>query len=318
MNLQKMNLQQLEYIVAIDLHRHFVKASEYCNITQPTLSMMVQKLEDELGIKIFDRSKKPVEPTFAGQEIIKRAKRILAESESLVTFTKEVKGEVSGDLRVGIIPTLAPYLLPLFLNNFIDKYPLVNIFIKEIVTDDIIAKIKAGELDIGILATPVNQKFLTELPLFEEEFFVYTSQNFLPITKKYLLPSDLDLSKLWLLEEGHCLRNQVFNLCELKSSQHKMSNLHYEAGSIETLINLVDKQSSLTIIPHLAALNLKDEQKSKLREFASPKPVRQISLVVSNNFPRIKLLNELKSEITKIIPFKNLSSSSKISISIEH
>lgn len=313
-----MNFQQLEYIVAIDKHRHFVAASEHCNITQPTLSMMVQKLEDELGMRIFDRTKKPVEPTKVGIEIIKRAKRILAESESLVTFAKEIKGEITGELRIGIIPTLAPYLLPLFLKNFIEKYPTINIFIKEIVTDDIILKLKAGELDIGILATPTNEKYLIEIPLFEEEFFVYTSQNLPPNNKKYLLPSDLDLKKLWLLEEGHCLRNQIFNLCELQSNQNEISNLHYEAGSIETLINMVDRQSSLTIIPHLAALNLKENQRDKLREFAAPKPVRQISLVVSSNFPRLKLINELKSEITKTIPFKNPNSTNKISISIEH
>ncbi|MES2794532.1 MAG: LysR substrate-binding domain-containing protein [Bacteroidota bacterium] len=309
-----MNFQQLEYIVAIDTFRHFVIASQKCNITQPTLSMMVQKLEDELGVKIFDRNKKPVEPTIEGIEIINRAKRILAEAERLKTYVREIKGEISGDLRIGIIPTLAPYLLPLFLKNFIEKHPFINVFIKEIVTDEIIHKLKTGELDIGILATPIHEKLLTEHHLFNEEFFVYTSQKEEVNGKKYLLPTDLDISKLWLLEEGHCLRNQIFNLCELKINQAVMSNLHYEAGSIETLINMVDKQSSLTIIPHLAALNLNDDQKLKLKEFANPKPIRQISLVVTNSFPRLNLLNELKNEITKTIPFESPISMNAISI----
>ncbi len=309
-----MNFQQLEYIVAIDKIKHFVLAAEYCNITQPTLSMMVQKLENELDIKIFDRTKKPIEPTTEGKEIIKRAKRILAEAESLRLYTKEIKGEITGDLRIGIIPTLAPYLLPLFLKNFIEKYPTINVFIKEIVTDDIITKIKSGEIDLGILATPIHEKSLIEHPLFDEEFFVYTSQDLLKKENKYLLPSDLDLSKLWLLEEGHCLRNQVFNLCELKQTAMPHTNLHYEAGSIETLINMVDKQSSLTIIPHLAVLNLKDEQKNKIRQFAEPKPVRQISIVVANSFPKKTLLNELKNEIMSQIPFKTEGKNHKISI----
>ncbi len=309
-----MNFQQLKYIVAIDQLRHFVLAAEKCNITQPTLSMMVQKLENELDIKIFDRTKKPIEPTTEGLEIIKRAKRILAEAQSLMLYTKEVKGEITGDLRIGIIPTLAPYLLPLFLKNFIEKYPTINIFIKEIVTNEIISKIKSGEIDLGILATPINEKTLTEHPLFDEEFFVYTSQEIHKKESKYLLPTDLDLSKLWLLEEGHCLRNQVFNICELKQTAMPQTNLHYEAGSIETLINMVDKTSSLTIIPHLAVLNLKDEQKNKIREFAEPKPVRQISIIVASSFPKKTLLNELKKEIINQVPFKTSGNTNKISI----
>ena len=309
-----MNFQQLEYIVAIDQLRHFVLAADHCNITQPTLSMMVQKLENELDIKIFERKKKPIEPTSEGKEIIIRAKRILAEAKSLRLYTKEIKGEITGDVRIGIIPTLAPYLLPLFLKNYHKKYPTINVFIKEIVTDDIISKIKSGEIDLGILATPINEKSLIEHPLFDEEFFVYTSQELPKKESKYLLPTDLDLSKLWLLEEGHCLRNQVFNLCELKQTAMPHTNLHYEAGSIETLINMVDKQSSLTIIPHLAVLNLKDEQKNKIRQFAEPKPVRQISIVVANGFPKKTLLSELKNEIMSQIPFKTEGKSHKISI----
>lgn len=301
-----MNFQQLEYIVAIDRHRHFVIASEKCNVTQPTLSMMIQKLEDELELKIFDRTKKPVEPTEQGVEIINRAKLILLEAERLKTYVTELKDEIKGELRLGIIPTLAPYLLPLFLKNFIQKYPDLKIFINEMKTDQIIEKIKSGEIDMGLLAMPLSEQNMIEHHLFDEEFMVYISQNDSLINKKYILPSEIDPNQLWLLEEGHCLRNQVFNLCELKNYSGENSNLHYEAGSIETLINLVDKQQGITIIPKLATLNLNEMQLQNIKEFAEPKPKREIGLVVSKNFPRKKLLSKLKSEILLTVPEKML------------
>jgi LysR family transcriptional regulator, hydrogen peroxide-inducible genes activator len=297
-----MNFQQLEYVLAVNTHRHFVDAANKCNITQPTLSMMIQKLEQELGIIIFDRTKKPVEPTADGLEIIERAKQIINEVEKLKAFSMEVKGEVSGEIKIGIIPTLAPYLLPLFLNNFVHHYPLVRIVINEMVTHDIIQKLKSGELDFGLLATPLHEPQFVEHHLFYEAFYVYLSEKELLFDKKYIIPNDLNLNQLWLLEEGHCLRNQVFNLCELSASNSVLSNLHYEAGSIETLINLVDKQHGITVIPQLAALNLSTEQQNKLKEFAKPVPMREISLVVSKNFPRKKLLEKLKLEIKKTIP----------------
>jgi LysR family hydrogen peroxide-inducible transcriptional activator len=307
-----MNLQQLEYIIAVDTHRHFVKAAEKCFVTQATLSVMIKKLEDELGIKIFDRSKQPVTPTKEGEEFIIRIKQVLTEVKRLKDFAKEIKGEVTGELHLGIIPTLAPYLLPLFLKNFIKKHPLLKIFIKEMVTDEIIAHIKSGELDIGLAATPLNETFIKEYPLFYEEFFVYSSQGENLPGRKYLLPQMIDLKRLWLLEEGHCLRSQVLNLCELKKKDSESENLHYEAGSIETLINLVDKYHGITIIPHLAVLNLKPSQKKNVREFANPKPVRERSIIVGNNFARNKLLERLKEEILFRIPIKTEIKTKKI------
>lgn len=297
-----MNFQQLEYIVAIDRYRHFVIASEKCNVTQPTLSMMIQKLEDELGLKIFDRTKKPVEPTEQGIEIINRAKLILLEAERLKTYVTELKDEIKGELRLGIIPTLAPYLLPLFLKNFVQKYPDLKIFINEMKTNQIIEKIKSGEIDMGLLAMPIEQQSLVEHHLFDEEFMVYISQNDSLINKQYIIPSEIDPNQLWLLEEGHCLRNQVLNLCELRNYSSENSNLHYEAGSIETLINLVDKQQGITIIPKLASFNLNASQMTNIKEFADPKPKREIGLIVSKNFPRKKLLDKLKSEILLTLP----------------
>ena len=297
-----MNIQQLEYIISLSNHHHFVKAAKSCFVTQPTLSMMIQKLEEELEVKIFDRSKQPVVPTKEGEEIIQRAVKILAEIKELRDFAKELKGEISGELNLGIIPTLAPYLLPLFLKSFTGKYPHLKIFIKEMITDEIIDKLKKGEIDIGILATPLSDRRITEIPLFYEEFYAYASKKEKLPRKKYLLPKEIDLNHLWLLEEGHCLRNQVLNLCELRKKDSENINLHYESGSIETLINIVDRHEGVTIIPRLAVLNLKKDQLENVRQFSDPKPVREISLAVKSDFPRKMLLKHLKEEIIKNIP----------------
>ncbi|MGB8191176.1 MAG: LysR substrate-binding domain-containing protein [Chitinophagaceae bacterium] len=297
-----MNFAQLEYVVAVDNYRQFFVAAEKCFVTQATLSMMIKKLEEELGVKIFDRTRQPVKPTREGEEVILRARQILAEANSLKTYVKDLRGEISGELRLGVIPTLAPYLLPLFLKSFTTKYPDLRIYIKELVTDEIIMKLKTGELDIGLLATPLSEPSISEHPLFYEEFLAYASKHEKLSRKKYLLPKEIFLDSLWLLEEGHCLRTQVFNLCELKHKDTAAKGLHYQAGSIETLINLVDRHDGITIVPYLATLTLKPGQKKNLREFARPKPVREISLVTAKNFSRVKLLEHLKKNIIEFVP----------------
>jgi LysR family hydrogen peroxide-inducible transcriptional activator len=297
-----MNFQQLDYIIAVDTHRHFARAAERTFVTQPTLSMMIRKLEQELGIRIFDRSKQPVVPTPEGEMIIERAKQIMADVGRLKEFGRERKHEISGELKLALIPTLAPYLLPLFLKSFVEHHPLLKITIRELVTNDIVAALRNGDIDVGLLATPVNDDRLEEHPVFYEEFFAYAASDEKISKKKYLLPKDIDLSKLWLLEEGHCLRNQVFNLCELKKKDFESDRLHYEAGSIETLKNLVDHHNGITILPFLATLDLNKKQKQKIREFARPKPVREISLVVNKNFHRASLLKALKTEIENQLP----------------
>ena len=264
--------------------------------------MMIQKLEEELGVRIFDRSKQPVVPTPEGEEIISRARQILADVGLLKEFTQKLKNEVSGEFKLAVIPTLAPYLLPLFLKSFVEKHPLLKTTIRELVTNDIILALKNGDIDIGLLATPLNDPKLEEYPVFYEEFFAYTGAEEKFSKKKYLLPKDIDLSKLWLLEEGHCLRNQVFDLCELKKKDSQSDRLHYEAGSLETLKNLVDHHDGITILPFLATLDLSRKQKEKIREFAHPKPVREISLVVNKNFHRASLLKGLRMEIERQLP----------------
>jgi LysR family transcriptional regulator, hydrogen peroxide-inducible genes activator len=307
-----MNIQQLEYIVAVDNHRHFAKASEKSFVTQPTLSMMIQKLEEELSVKIFDRSRQPVVPTKEGVEIIRRAKLVLSEINGLKNFAIGLKGEMGGELRLGIIPTLAPYLLPLFLKSFRKKNPTIRLHVREMITDDIIDSLKTGELSMGLIVTPVHESGLTEFKLFDEELFGYASQCFAKQGNKLLDPDQIDISNLWLMEEGHCLRNQVLNLCDLKKQETKTENFHYEAGSIETLINLVDNHHGMTIIPELATHNLNASQKKNICRFTDPKPMREISLVVIRDFPRKKLLEQIRQEIISSVPIELNRSNKKI------
>ncbi len=299
-----MNIVQLEYIVAVDATRHFAKAAEKCFVTQPTLSMMIRKLEEELGVQIFDRSKQPVVPTKEGEQLIIHAKTVLSDLNRMKGYAKELQGEITGEFHLAVIPTLAPYLIPLFIKQFTAEFPLLSVHMKEMTTEEIIPKLKRREIDAALLATPLLETGLTEIKLFNEEFFVYASKNELQSRKKYVLPGELNINQLWLLEEGHCMRNQVFNLCELKKMEATNSNLLYEAGSIETLIQLVDKLAGITIVPRLATLTMTAKQKSKLHEFANPKPVREISLVTVDSYPRKKLINELCHLITENLPFE--------------
>lgn len=297
-----MNLQQLEYIIAVDNSRHFVKASGKCYITQATLSMMIKKLEVELSVKIFDRSRQPVVPTEIGKKIIAQAKIIIQESNRLHEIVKEEQGELNGELRIGIIPTLAPYLLPLFMNSFLNKYPLVRLKISELTTDDIIHKLEQHDLDAGLLSTPLNQPSLTEQPLFYEEFVVYAPAKEKLLKKKYVMAKDIDVNRLCLLEEGHCLRLQVFNFCELKNKEKQMHQLDFATGSIETLRKIVEANQGITILPFLALKDMTIKQKNNIRHFKSPAPVREIGLVTYRYFVKEKLIKGLKDEILKNIP----------------
>lgn len=297
-----MNLQQLEYIVAVDLHRNFLKASEACFVTQPTLSMMIRKLEEELDVQLFDRDKHPVIPTEAGASLIAQARTILREASRMRELVSELKGELKGELRLGIIPTIAPYLLPLFLDRFLTDFPGVKMKLVELTTEQLIGQLKDNRLDAAIMATPIHQPMLKEQPLFWEEFVVYAAKQEKLMKKKYILPADIDVRRLWLLEEGHCLRMQVINLCELRKQQPEHGNLEYEAGSIETLLKMVDAGKGITIIPELAALELTKKRQQRLRQFKSPAPAREVSLVTYRHFVKQKLLEALKNSIMQAVP----------------
>jgi LysR family hydrogen peroxide-inducible transcriptional activator len=297
-----MTLTQLEYIIALDMHRHFGRAAEYCNIAQPSLSLQVQKLEDELKVQIFSRNTSPVQPTETGLIIIEQARKILSEAGMINQLVQQQKKTVEGHLKIGIIPTLAPYLLPLFLQSFIKKYPAVKLSISELTTERIIKKLKNGMLDTGILATPLSQNELLEDPLFNEEFVAYVSKKEKLYEKKYLLPADIDVNRMWLLEEGHCLRNQVMNLCEVQKNAAFEKHIDYETGSIETLKRFVERNEGITLLPELATLDMSPSKKMMLRYFKSPAPAREISIVTIKGFVKTKLIEALKNEILENLP----------------
>jgi LysR family transcriptional regulator, hydrogen peroxide-inducible genes activator len=292
-----MNFQQLEYIVAVDKYRHFLRAANDCCITQATLSMMIKKLEEELEIVIFDRSKQPVVPTETGKEIIAQAKVILKETAYLKQLANDTKLEVKGQIRIGIIPTLAPYLLPLFLYNLLKNYPQLKVKVSELNTNQITEQLENDLLDVGILATPINIDGIKEFPLFYEKLVVFVSDKETTLKKKFILPEEIDVNRLWLLEEGHCLRSQMMNLCELRKKNTDFGNLEYEAGSIESLLKIVEMNNGITVVPELAVINFDEKQKSQIREFKAPVPVREISLVTYRHFVKTKLLEVLATEI---------------------
>jgi LysR family transcriptional regulator, hydrogen peroxide-inducible genes activator len=297
-----MTLVQLEYIVAVDTWRHFATAAAKCFITQPTLSMQLQKIEAELGVQLFDRSKVPVVPTAEGVEIIQQARVILKEVERLSEVTRERQGEIVGELRLGLLPTIAPYLLPLFLKSFLEKYPGIRLKVTELTTEILVDRLKKNLLDAGIVVTPLNDPGIFEQPLFYEEFVVYVSPAETVYKKRYMLAEDIDVRHLWLLEEGHCLRSQIMNLCELKSKVQEDNNFHYEAGSIETLKKMVEMQNGITILPKLALQDLSPQQLKMVRRFKAPAPVREVSLVTHRSTVKKRILGALQREILLAVP----------------
>ena len=299
-----MTITQLEYIIAVDTYRHFSTAAAQCFVTQPTLSMQVQKLEEALGSKIFDRSKQPVIPTETGEEIILQARKILHEVKMIYQLISDKQGVLKGDLRIGIIPTLAPYLLPMFLQPFLTKYPEIKIKVKEMTTDVIIEKLKAGKIDAGLLITPLQDAGIIEYPLFYEELVAYVSEQNAAYKKTYVLADDIDLKDLWLLEEGHCFRSQTINLCELKKQTKEQSHFEYEAGSVETLRKMVELNNGVTILPELATLDFSVKQLNMVRHFKAPVPVREVSLVTHRNYVKKKLVDVLKEGILLTLPGK--------------
>jgi LysR family hydrogen peroxide-inducible transcriptional activator len=311
-----MTFVQLEYLVAVDTHRHFAKAAAACFVTQPTLSMQLLKLEQELGVKIFDRSKQPVVTTHAGTELILHARKILSERNNLLDYLHLHKGILAGELKVGVIPTLAPYLLPLFIPSFTKKYPNVKLVISEMTTDVIINRLREGKIDTGVLVTPLNEAGIKEQVLFYEEMLAYISSKNAAFKKTYVLPQDIDPNKLWLLEEGHCFRTQIANLCQLRRASAEGSHFEYEAGSLETLRRLVELNDGITILPELATFEMTAKQKSLLRKFRQPIPMREVSIITHRDHVKKNLIEILKKEIITSLPEKVIKNKSSMVVPI--
>lgn len=295
-----MTIQQLEYIIAVDKHRHFGHAAESCFVTQPTLSAQVNKLEKELGVILFDRSKMPVIPTEIGSTIIEQAKKVTSHSKGIFELVSQLKGDVSGVIKIGIIPTLAPYLLHRFIRVFLEKYPNVQLQVEDLITEEILKRLKNDEIDLGIIVTPLEEPGFLEKPMFYEKFYAYLSKDHPLLKKERLDINDLENADMWVLQQGHCFRDQVLNLCN-KTKFHRM-NFHYESGSLEGLKNMVNKYQGITLLPELATFDLTEEEKLRLRRFDKEEPTREVSIILTRSFLKKKLVELLYNEITASIP----------------
>ncbi|MDL2304482.1 hydrogen peroxide-inducible genes activator [Bacteroides sp. OttesenSCG-928-D19] len=300
-----MTIQQLEYILAVDKFRHFAKAADYCGVTQPTLSAMVQKLEDELGVKLFDRHVQPVVPTPIGIKILKQAKQVKLQVSQVKEIVYAEKLSLSGVLRLGVLPTIAPYLLPRFFPQLTSKYPEIDIRVIEKQTHQIEKALLCDDIDVAITATQPGNPDLLEEFLFYEEFMGYVSPNEPSYKNDLVKTSEVNAEHLWLLDEGHCFRDQLMRFCQQEAV--KLNQIRYQLGSLETFMRMVESGHGITFIPELAVKQLVDNQRDYLRPFAIPRPVRQIRLIYHKNYVRRNLLELLVKEIQASVPQEMLS-----------
>lgn len=295
-----MTITQLQYVLAVAEYQNFTLAAEKSFVTQPTLSMQVQKLEDELNVLIFDRSKKPISVTEVGKKIVAQAKNIVNEANRIKDIVDQEKGFIGGDFILGIIPTVMPTLLPMFLKTFINKYPKVNLIIKEQNTESLIRNIQDGHIDAAIAATPLEIEFIKERPLYYEPFVGYVPKNHRLGNIKTIKPDDLDVSDVLLLQDGHCFRDGVINLCKAPKD---VSNEHFQlqSGSFETLVNLADEDMGMTLLPYLNTLELDDFKKKNLKYFDNPPPAREVSLIYHKSELKIQITEALRDVISGIV-----------------
>jgi LysR family hydrogen peroxide-inducible transcriptional activator len=296
-----MNIQQFQYILAVAEYKHFEQAADKCCITQSTLSTMISKFEDEIGFKIFDRKKKPVQLTNEGTVVIGQIKNVLIQIDQLQELTKEIKGEIAGTLTLSVIPTIAPFLLPLFLQDFALKFPGLKITVREETTAEIERKLKSRELDIGIVSIPLNNKEFEEYRLYDEPFLYFDAVQ---TSRKNIEANKIKFENLCLLEDSHCMRTQVLQFCDFISEQsNTILNFEYKAGSIDSLLRFVKANNASTLLPLLAVRDFSDQEKTHLRNFDDPVPYRSVGLVVHRHFVKKKLLRVLQQEIMqKILP----------------
>ncbi|MBS1688881.1 MAG: hydrogen peroxide-inducible genes activator [Bacteroidetes bacterium] len=300
-----MTITQLEYVVAVATYKSFVAAAEKCFVTQPTLSMQIQKLEDELGIKLFDRNKHPIAITAMGNAIVEQAKIVLAECEKIQELIQTQQNNLAGTFKLAVIPTIAPYVIPGLLEHYGTAFPNVKLQIKELETDHIIAALRNNEIDAALLSTPLEEADIKEYPLFYETFVAYFSKDEPALKKRLIVPDDISLERIWLLNEGHCMRNQIINLCSEHIQMLQAERPYrYESSNVETLRKMVDKNGGVTVLPELATLEFNDDQMDNIRYFEDPEPVREISLVTNMHFVKLTLLQSLMDEILKLVPEK--------------
>lgn len=295
-----MTITQLQYVLAVAEHRNFTLAAEKCFVTQPTLSMQIQKVEDELGVLIFDRSKKPIQLTDIGQKIVTQAKNIVNESDRIKDIVDQQKGFIGGEFRLGIIPTVMPTLLPMFLKSFTNRYPKVKLVIEELNTEEIITRLKNGHLDAAIAATPLEEEKIKEIVLYFEPFVAYIPETHPMAQKKEIEPRDLNIDEILLLQDGHCFRDGILNLCKTSGSGDR-NHFQIESGSFETLIKLADEGLGTTLLPYLHTLDLKESDRHKIHPFKDPKPSREVSLIYPKTELKIHIIDALRAVISGVV-----------------
>ncbi len=297
-----MTIIQLGYILAVEKYQSFQKASEHSFVTQPTLSMQIKKLEEELEVIIFDRSVNPVQPTSQGKLILEKAKEVLEKHDALLDTALSFRKTLTGEIRLGIIPTILPYLAYQFIPEFKKHYPKVSLFIDELVTEEIIEKTIKGDLDAGIMATPLDTQGLIEDPLYYESFQAYISPKHQLSEFDKLNTYQITTDGLWLLKDGHCFRDQVINLCHTNKNYIEKYEVEFRTDSFNSIIRLIDSEGGYTLLPQLAKTDLSGNQRQKLREFYPPVPTREVSLCYRKSYPRVRLLEALKTSIQEKIP----------------
>ena len=297
-----MTLTQLEYVLAVYNQKHFGKAAKSCFVTQPTLSMQIQKLEDELQLIIFDRSKSPIKPTSEGLQVIEQAQKIIKEQKRLFSIVEESKSEISGEFILAVIPTLSPYIVPLFAQSFVQKYPKLRLKIVEHKTEDIIQLVKKDEVDAALLATPLGESEIEERVLYYEPFYLFVSSKHAYYKKNKIKENELDINEIWLLNKGNCFRDQVLNICDHSKDKSLKNPINFESGNFETLKNMVLKSDGYTILPHMAIKQLSTHQKKYVRPFSSPTPTREISLILNKDCLKRRIIDAIEEEILGVIP----------------
>lgn len=300
-----MNIQQLEYILAVDTFRHFARAAEHCRVTQPTLSMMIQKLEDELGIKLFDRNMQPVCPTPAGRKVIDQARNVLYQTSLIKDIVNEEEQSLKGTFRLAVLPTIAPYLLPRFFQQLSEKNPDLDIRILEMKTAPTMTAILNGEIDAAIIANHPTEMQLQGDLLFYEQFYGYVAHNEAIFKKDMIRTADISDERLWLLDEGHCFRDQLMRFCQM--DKVKLRQAAYRLGSLETFMRMVESGNGITFIPELAVSQLSKEQQELVRPFAIPRPAREIVWVTRKDFIRHTVASILIESIKQSVPKEMLT-----------
>lgn len=299
-----MTLQQMEYIVALNKHRHFVLAAEACGVTQPTLSAMIQKLEEELQVKIFNRDRNNISPTSVGAKIIKQAQVALNETRRVKEVVADEAETMSGSVRIGVLPTIAPYVVPDFIYHFREAYPQVDLFVDEKASKSLLQDLRYGNLDMALTTTPIDMEGLLEVTVYVERFVAYFS-NLCSKAQELMLSGELPAEHMWILKEGHCAANGAQSFCKNKEK----GNHIYEAGSIETLVRIVDRNGGYTVVPELH-LNFLTEQQRQHTAIIRNDPLakRFVSLVVREDFVRERMLNAVLEVLKQIIPQHMLQS----------